>query len=177
MDSEEEDLDMMPKREEKVATKMTCYSGLKVGNCQNPLSKLEESVEGEEEEEEAAAESEGEEKPFRVDECAGLVGDQVPAISKLSMSLKNISIGEKSWQHQGAIAEGSYLAGTSSRNRSVNKQLPANTSSVKLADMNEEEWAQFLEKFKKLLYPAFANHKSGSVGQRQRQRLGTSCQF
>ncbi|XP_023909143.1 phosphatidylinositol 4-kinase gamma 7 [Quercus suber] len=61
--------------------------------------------------------------------------------------------------------------------RSANEQLPNTTSFVKLADMSKEEWILFLEKFKELLYPAFANHRSSSTGQIQRQRLGTSCQF
>ncbi|KAK1579076.1 hypothetical protein Q3G72_035360 [Acer saccharum] len=55
--------------------------------------------------------------------------------------------------------------------------LPASVSFVELADVSEEEWTLFLEKFQDLLYPAFAKRKSVTVGQRQRQRLGTSCQF
>ncbi|XP_071701853.1 phosphatidylinositol 4-kinase gamma 7-like [Rutidosis leptorrhynchoides] len=61
--------------------------------------------------------------------------------------------------------------------RSANEPLPVSASFVKMGDMNEEEWGVFLEKFQELVYLAFANRKSGNVGQRQVQRLGTSCQF
>ncbi|KAK6157747.1 hypothetical protein DH2020_011995 [Rehmannia glutinosa] len=72
---------------------------------------------------------------------------------------------------------GSLATSSSSGHRSANEQLPASVSFVKLADMTEEEWVLFLEKFQELLYPAFAKRKSITLGQRQRQRLGTSCQF
>ncbi|CBI27403.3 unnamed protein product, partial [Vitis vinifera] len=102
---------------------------------------------------------------------------EVSTISKLSMSLKDTSLGEKSQKYLEAKPESSYLANTSSGHRSANEQLPTSMSFVKLADMNEEEWVLFLEKFQELLYPAFAKRKSVTLGQRQRQRLGTSCQF
>lgn len=61
--------------------------------------------------------------------------------------------------------------------RSANEQLPTTRSYVKLADMNNEEWAMFLDKFKELLYPAFVKRSSATAEQRQKLRLGTSCRF
>lgn len=171
IDCVEQGLDFTSNVEEKLTVKTTFHFGSKGSHGQNQLYKLDESVE-----EEVAADFEGDELPLRVDDYAGLVPDRNTNVSKLSMSLKNISIGEKSWRHPGVMQKVGYLAGTSSGNRSVNERLPA-SSFIKLADMTEEEWVQFLEKFKRLLHPTFANHKSGSLGQRQRQRLGTSCQF
>lgn len=138
-------------------------------NGRNPLSKLEESIEEEEESEEE------EETRYVALPAAG----KLPTVSKLSMSLKNTSLGDnqKSQKFLGTKPEYGYLASSSSGHRSANEQLPASASFVKLADMNEEDWAQFLEKFQELLYPAFAKRKSVTIGQRQRQRLGTSCQF
>ncbi|GFZ00188.1 phosphoinositide 4-kinase gamma 7 [Actinidia rufa] len=137
----------------------------------NPLSKLEESIE--EEEEYEGEEEEGRFVGFRQ-------GEKISTASKLSMSLKNISLGEKNPTHlkfPGSKLENGYLASSSSGHRSANEQLPPSPSFVKLADMNDEEWFLFLEKFQELLYPAFAKRKSVTIGQKQRQRLGTSCQF
>ncbi|PQQ17063.1 phosphatidylinositol 4-kinase gamma 7 [Prunus yedoensis var. nudiflora] len=138
------------------------------GHGRSPLSKLEESIEEEEasevEEQEALASLQSPER--------------VPSVSKLSMSLKNTALGEKSHQkYTGTRAENGYMANTSSGHRSANEQLPASMSFVKLADMSEDDWIWFLEKFQDLMYPAFAKRKSITLGQRQRQRLGTSCQF
>ncbi|KAA8547869.1 hypothetical protein F0562_004298 [Nyssa sinensis] len=174
MDCEGEELHLISNMEEKLATKLPIHFEFKGGNGRNPLSKLVESFEGEEEEE---AESEADEKPLKLEEHTGMIQGRFPAVSKLSVSLRKVSLGEKSWQHQLLPPKGSYLAGISSGNRSVNEQLPASASFVKLADMNEEEWVLFVENFQKLLYQAFINRKSVCVGQRQRQRLGTSCQF
>ncbi|KAJ1435399.1 Ubiquitin-like domain superfamily [Sesbania bispinosa] len=110
------------------------------------------------------------------DEYTGPEGNCVPNISNLSVSVKNTRIGEKSWQQLGVKQKSGFLAGTSSGNTSVN-ELPASSSFVKLTDMNEEKWNQFLENFHRLLIPAFNNCKRWNVGKRQRQRLGTSCQF
>lgn len=97
------------------------------------------------------------------------------------MSLKNTSLGEKNKKHAnyfGTRPENGYLmTNTSSGHRSANEQLPASVTFVKLADMNEDTWSLFLDKFQELLHPAFAKRKSATLGQRQRQRLGTSCQF
>ncbi|XP_059639525.1 phosphatidylinositol 4-kinase gamma 7-like [Cornus florida] len=168
MDSEEE-ADSTPKMVEISLNKLSNHSGFKSCNGQKPLSKLAESTEGGE------AESETAKKPLKLEEYSGRVQGQVPAVSKLSGSLRNISLVKKSWQHQGAPPRESYSAGTWSGNSSVNEQLPGSASSVNLADMNEEEWVLFLDNFQKLLHPAFTNRKSASVG--QSQRLGTSCKF
>lgn len=138
------------------------------GHGRTPLSKLEESIEEEEDSE--------------VEEQEALASlrspERVPSVSKLSMSLKNTVLGEKSHlKYTGTRAENGYMANTSSGHRSANEQLPASMSFVKLADMSEDDWAWFLEKFQDLMYPAFAKRKSITLGQRQRQRLGTSCQF
>ncbi|XP_022951740.1 phosphatidylinositol 4-kinase gamma 7-like [Cucurbita moschata] len=107
---------------------------------------------------------------------------RIPTISKLSMSLKNTNLGEKNKKHAkyfGRRPENGYIMtnASSSGRRSANEQLPASVTFVKLADMNEEVWSLFLEKFQELLPPAFAKRKSTTLGQWQRQRLGTSCQF
>ncbi|KAL0408775.1 UNVERIFIED_CONTAM: Phosphatidylinositol 4-kinase gamma 7 [Sesamum radiatum] len=138
-------------------------------NGRAPLSKLEESVEEEG--------SEGEEEKGLISVPALA---KCPSISKLSMSLKNTSLGEKNQKFtkfSGAKPDYGYLASSSSGHRSANEQLPPSASFVKLADMNEVEWGLFLEKFQELLNPAFAKRKSITLGQRQRQRLGTSCKF
>ncbi|XP_016443011.2 phosphatidylinositol 4-kinase gamma 7 [Nicotiana tabacum] len=138
------------------------------GNGRTQLFKLDESIEEEESEEEDTS--------FNyVPAPAKNVSE-----SKLSMSLKNISLGDKKQKHpnfSGTKPENGNLARASSGHRSANEQLPVSSSFLKLADMNEEEWRLFLEKFQELLYPAFDKRKSVTVGQRQIQRLGTSCQF
>ncbi|XP_038884666.1 phosphatidylinositol 4-kinase gamma 5-like [Benincasa hispida] len=135
-----------------------------------PLCKLEESIEEENGEEDERG---GFSDPFS--------SDRIPTISKLSMSLKNSSLGEKKKKHSnyfGTRPENGYMmTNTSSGHRSANEQLPASVTFVKLADMNEDSWSLFLDKFQELLHPAFAKRKSATLGQRQRQRLGTSCQF
>ncbi|XP_058112457.1 phosphatidylinositol 4-kinase gamma 5-like [Magnolia sinica] len=160
--------------------------GFKGAHCRNPLSKLEESVEEEQEEE-----IEGEEEAKLAPGTGGVLGplptrERVPSVSKLSASLKSIGLGEKNQRYQGFssgeglafLACGAAVGSSSSSNRrSANEQLPASASFVKLADMSDEEWTLFLEKFQELLHDAFASRKCGSVGPRQRQRLGTSCQF
>ncbi|KAH0869610.1 hypothetical protein HID58_076632 [Brassica napus] len=64
---------------------------------------------------------------------------------------------------------------TSSGHKSANEQLQASASFVKVADMKEDEWVLFLERFQELLGPAFAKRKTATLS--KRQRLGTSCQF
>lgn len=141
------------------------------GNGRFLLPKLEESIEEEEEKE-----SEGEAEEEKENGFVGLpFPGKVPRVSKLSVSLKNASLGEKVKYKK--YSGGNQESGSSSERRSANEQLPASASFVKLADMNEEEWALFLEKFQEELYPAFAKRRSVVLGQRQRQRLGTSCQF
>ncbi|XP_004509953.1 phosphatidylinositol 4-kinase gamma 5 [Cicer arietinum] len=145
--------------------------GFGSGHGRNPLSKLDESIEEEEEE--------GDGK-YPEGFVTFPPQEKVPTVSKLSMSLKNTMLSEKSQKHQnhsGGIADNGYYGNTSSGHKSANEQLLASTSFVKLADMTEDEWITFLEKFQELLYPAFAKRKLITLGQKQRLRLGTSCQF
>ncbi|KAF8389884.1 hypothetical protein HHK36_024402 [Tetracentron sinense] len=171
IDCEEAELDFTPKFAAKdFMIKMPFLFGFRGKNGRNPFSKLVESTWEEE--------SEGEEEPARMEEYAALlVQDPVPTAAKLSSLLRNTSLVEKNLQYMGAKLEHGYLAGMSSGNRSANEQLPTSASFVKLGEMNEEEWALFLEKFQELLYPAFANRKSVIARQRLRLRHGTSCQF
>ncbi|XP_043699732.1 phosphatidylinositol 4-kinase gamma 5-like [Telopea speciosissima] len=170
IDCEEAENDFTPKMADYFLHNGTFHIGFKGGNGRNPLSKLEECIEEDD--------SEGEEKPgeepARMEEFAvPLARTQVPTASKLSMSLKNMCLGEKTQHYQMAKPE----CRSSGNWRSANEQLPASANFVKLADMNEEQWSLFLEKVQELLYPAFASRKAVTLGQRQRQRLGTSCQF
>ncbi|KAM5567507.1 phosphatidylinositol 4-kinase gamma 7 [Rosa sericea] len=162
------DIDCEDAESEDYVTRTAFPFGNGSGHGRFPLSKLEESIEEEEE-------SEGEEQEV----LASLPpSEHIPSVAKLSMSLKTTSLGEKNLlKYVGAKTENGYMANTSSGHRSANEQLPASMSFVKLADMNEDDWTLFLEKFQDLLYPAFAKRKSVTLGQRQRQRLGTSCQF
>ncbi|KZV17116.1 phosphatidylinositol 4-kinase gamma 7-like [Dorcoceras hygrometricum] len=139
-------------------------------NGRVPLSKLDESIEEEE--------NEGN------DEELEFISAPSPAknssISKLSTSLKNISLGEKKLKFPlipGPKLDHGYLGSSSSSHRSANEQVPGSVSFVKLADMDNNEWELFLDKFQELLPSAFAKQKSIALGQKQRQRLGTSCQF
>ncbi|KAL1332214.1 hypothetical protein HN51_061061 [Arachis hypogaea] len=142
------------------------------GYARSPLSKLDESIE----EGEEGSDGEYPEGPANPTHDGN-----IPPVSKLSVSLKNTMLSEASQKHQtyfgGKSDTDAYFANTSSGHRSANEQLPASISFVKLVDMTEDEWTMFLEKFVDLLYPAFARRKSITLGQRQRQRLGTSCQF
>ncbi|KAJ6844054.1 phosphatidylinositol 4-kinase gamma 5-like [Iris pallida] len=140
------------------------YFGFK-GGSRNPLSKLDEGLEEEEDEDTV-----GEER----NNFSAL--EQLTWVPKLSMSLKGVTLTEKA--HRGVVPKGvntSGLEGSQSGNwRSASEQLPASVSFVKLADMGEEEWGLFLEKFQELLHGAFRGRKCRALG---RQRLGTSCQF
>ncbi|KAL8052744.1 hypothetical protein ABFX02_05G025200 [Erythranthe guttata] len=139
-----------------------------------PLAKLDESVE----EVESEGEEEEEEQEKGLASVTALLRN--PTVTALSVSLKNTSLGEKSKKFPkffGGKDEGGYAGSSSSGHRSANEQLPASASFVKVADMNEEEWGLFLDKFQDLLNPAFAERKSLVFGQKQRQRLGTSCKF
>ncbi|KAL6566427.1 Phosphatidylinositol 4-kinase gamma 7 [Orobanche gracilis] len=144
-----------------------CFGSI---NGRTPLSRLEETVE------EVDSEVEDEESGLTRIQT---IGKSPTTIPKLSMSLINTSLGEKNQKlgkFPGAKADYGYLASSSSGHRSANEQLPPSASFVKL-DMNDDEWGLFLEKFQELLGPAFAKRKLVSFGQRQRQRLGTSCKF
>ncbi|TKY65020.1 Phosphatidylinositol 4-kinase gamma 7 [Spatholobus suberectus] len=170
LDCEDQDLDFTTIIEEKLTVMPPFQVGPRNGNIRNTLYKLEESVMEEDE-----AESEGE-LPLCGGENDGPVGNRVPNVSKLSVSVKNTRTGEKGWQHMGVKQKSGFLAGTSSGNTTVN-ELPASSSFVKLTDMDEDKWNQFLENFQRLLIPAFVSCKRGNPGKKQRQRLGSSCQF
>lgn len=167
IDSEEHDLDLISNMKESPEIR-TFHCRSKGGTERTLLCKLEENTEENDEG------SEEDKVPPRSDEDPDLVKNHVANNSKLSKFLKSINFGGKTRRHEGANAaqKAGYLAGTSSCSKSVNEQLPASSSFVKLADMNEEDWMQFLDNFQILLSPAFANRKTRSFG--QRQRLGTS---
>ncbi|XP_068637070.1 phosphatidylinositol 4-kinase gamma 7-like [Aristolochia californica] len=169
-DIECEESNFVAKAADDFFTKPSYNFVYKGGSGRNPLSKLEESVE--------EGESDGEEGKDKFDDKQPLTRGRAIPVSRLSMSLKGISLLEKNQRYKVANGEGngSLVAGPGSSRRSANEQLPASASFVKLADMNEEEWVLFLERFQELLNGAFAGRKSGA-GHRQRQRLGTSCQF
>ncbi|XP_008797596.2 phosphatidylinositol 4-kinase gamma 5-like [Phoenix dactylifera] len=146
--------------------------GFKWGSSRNPLSKLQESMEEEEEDDKAN-------KDCKVEEVASFspVHERIPNVSKLSVSLKGVGIAEKTPGYQVEVPKGDITTSKNNSNGSANEQLPTSTSFVKLADMDEEEWGAFLDKFQELLHAAFRGRKSMAAGQRQKQRLGTSCQF
>ncbi|XVE85682.1 hypothetical protein DITRI_Ditri17bG0110600 [Diplodiscus trichospermus] len=171
IDCEEPESDLTPKTAtEDFMTRAPFQFGNGFVSSRFPLSKLDECFEGDEE-----SEGEAEQDDFSALEAM----EKIPSISKLSMSLKDATLCDKSQKHSkfsGTKQENGYLT-SSSGHRSANEQLPASVSFVKLADMNEEEWTFFLDKFPELLYPAFEKRKSVTLGQKQIQRLGTSCQF
>ncbi|XP_012847662.1 PREDICTED: phosphatidylinositol 4-kinase gamma 7 [Erythranthe guttata] len=140
-------------------------------NGRIPLSKLDECSDEEEEE------SEGEEKAGWGGGGGVLNLANEKRVSKLSMSLKSTSLGKKISNQKFDGAKRDLIGSSSSGHRSASEQLSTSVGFVKLADMNEVEWAMFLEKFEELLFPAIAKRKSITLGQWQRQRLGTSCQF
>ncbi|XP_074274776.1 phosphatidylinositol 4-kinase gamma 7-like [Silene latifolia] len=167
IDCEDLDLDHTP----KMATgEDFCNRSPSFGmNGRNPFTRLA-SLEEEEEESDDGEVEEGEGEAFTIPP----IPKKFPSISNISMSLKNTILGEKNLKFPGMMKpETGY---SSSGHRSANEQLPMSANFVKVSDMNEEEWSLFLDKFQELLRPAFAHRKSVTIG-RQRQRLGTSCQF
>ncbi|KAJ0965334.1 hypothetical protein J5N97_026472 [Dioscorea zingiberensis] len=163
--SEEDELTM------QVGAFPSCHFVRKNEICRNPFSKLEIL-----EEEEDGDNTEP--SPPHL---------QLPQnVSKLSMSFKEVSLAEKyQLKQRGWFSKGGKTSTKTNfshgvdrqdgNRRSANEQLPASPSFVKLADMGDEEWGAFLEKFQELLPAAFRIRKIAR--QRQRQRLGTSCQF
>ncbi|MQM14667.1 hypothetical protein Taro_047603 [Colocasia esculenta] len=156
----------------------TYHFGFKGGISRNPLSKLVESVEEDDEDEDGRAE--GNTSISKSDAV-----QQLPTIARLSMSLSDVGLADKSQRYQvGGIKGDKHNTKTNhsvgggglrGNSRSANELLPASASFVKLADMSNEEWSLFLEKFQDLLPGAFRLRKS--VAMCRRQRLGTSCQF
>ncbi|CAN1244338.1 Phosphatidylinositol 4-kinase gamma 5 [Linum perenne] len=171
----EEELDAPLKMLDKDSR--TLSYGSRSGNGWNLLSKLEESLE--EEDEDADGEGNGMITSAVDTNTTDPTRDValMPSFSKRPMLSKNPSLGEKSWRHEITTQKHGCMAGISSGNRSVNEQLLSSCSVVKLSELTEGEWTQFLEIFQKLLYPAFENRESGKAGQKHRQRLGSSCQF
>lgn len=167
LDCEEPVVDYSPRFADDILTKDPLHFGSRHCNGRNPLSRLEESIEEEENEGEEPVRKMFDDPPSQT---------LFPIVSKLSSSLKSTNLVEKSQLFHGMKPDSNRLVSQSSCNRSANEQVPGSVSFVKLADMNEEEWAFFLEKFQELLCPAFVGRKTMAAGQRQR-RLGTSCQF
>ncbi|KAJ9677195.1 hypothetical protein PVL29_022283 [Vitis rotundifolia] len=170
LDCEDAEVDMPPKLSRDYQKKGSFQNGFKGVPGRNPLSRLDECSEEDE--------IEVDEEPLKLERTTGGLGwDQFQNVAKLSISMKKVGLGERNLWNYGGIPKGARSGGgTSSGNRSsANEQLAATTSFVTLADMSEEEWNLFLERFKELLYPAFANRQSATL--RQRQRLGSSCQF
>ena len=154
--------------------------GLGGGCSRNPLSMLEESIEEED--------SDEENKKITTTESSDFLRDQevFRYPTNLSASLKSIILTEKAQRNWvGTYNENAKTTSTVGANgpiqgrnsRSAEEKLPSSTSFVKLSDMDEEQWAAFLEHFQELLPNAFRRRKSLSSGQKQKQRLGTSCQF
>lgn len=142
-------------------------------NGRSSLGKLEESIKEEEEEDE--------------DEVEDITENAVPMItlkdsffsstvlSKLSTSMKNTHLSDTGRKNNTKPLTRGKSENTSSGHKSANEQLQASASFVKVADMKEDEWVLFLERFQELLGPAFAKRKTATLS--KRQRLGTSCQF
>ncbi|KAL8157391.1 phosphatidylinositol 4-kinase gamma 7-like [Apium graveolens] len=120
-------------------------------NSHSSLCKLEESIQ-EEEEVEGEKQDNG-------------ISAKMSNVPKLSVSLKNTSLYEKS----------KYLQ--FSGHKTAGEQVSASVRFVEFSNMKDEEWSLFLEKFQELLGSTFAQRKSVNLGQKQKQRLGTSCQF
>ncbi|KAE8671061.1 Phosphatidylinositol 4-kinase gamma 7 [Hibiscus syriacus] len=135
--------------EQKLASHVYCCPV--GGNTRNPLSKVEENVD-------EWSKDDGNIKPPREDECAYTAAqDKVPNVPRLSISMKNVGIGEKSWRHEKVMLKNGYSSATSSGIRSVNEQLVGSSCFVKLGDMSEEEWVQYLENFQHLIFQEFSN--------------------
>ncbi|GLU20309.1 hypothetical protein SLE2022_365160 [Rubroshorea leprosula] len=160
IDCEAGEVDLVLKMSEDMSDKVF---GSESANGQILLPKVEENFE------------ESEVKTDKAQAGAGRVGlrpkqEWSQIASRLSLSLQKVNLDGRSYQFNGGKSKDYYRI-----TRSANEQLPTSTSYVNLADMNEEEWALFIEKFKELLYPAFAKQRAQTI--RQRQRLGTSCRF
>ncbi|KAJ0228701.1 Phosphatidylinositol 4-kinase gamma 7 [Hirschfeldia incana] len=146
-------------------------------NGRSSLGKLEESIK-EEEEDEDEAEEEALPMMTKKESFFSSAGfhDKATSLSKLSTSMKNTHLSEVGRKKNCTkpLTRGKS-ENTSSGHKSANEQLQASASFVKVADMKEDEWVMFLERFQELLGPAFAKRKTATLS--KRQRLGTSCQF
>lgn len=141
------------------------------------LGKLEESIKEEEDDEEEEDKTENTVPMIIMKDSffsSAAFHDKAPSLSKLSTSMKNTHLSDTARKHPKPLTRGKS-ENTSSGHKSANEQLPVSASFVKVADMKEDEWALFLERFQELLGPAFAKRKTATLS--KRQRLGTSCQF
>ncbi|CAN6207945.1 unnamed protein product [Urochloa humidicola] len=152
-------------------------------NSRNQLSKLDEADEEEEEDDIKEVESDAGKLA-----CPKPINKWLANISKLSTSLKGVSLTDKNPRQLSAGPKVVDSVKTSKSNSndtgsqlcnwgSANDMLPPSVSFVKLADMGPETWGLFLEKFQELLPEAFRSRKCSMTAQRAKQRLGTSCQF
>ncbi|KAM7483103.1 hypothetical protein LguiB_007686 [Lonicera macranthoides] len=153
-DFERAEVEFSPNMSQDLLSKSSVHAEFKSLNGWNPLSELDEIVVNEEQNEHHST------------------------VLKQSKSLKNFGLGEKRRWNKGGKPKYAYRVGTSFGGRIAEERVSSVTRSfVKFVDMNEEEWILFLEKFKELLCPAFANWRISRIGQRMSQRLGNSCQF
>ncbi|XP_010554261.1 PREDICTED: phosphatidylinositol 4-kinase gamma 7-like [Tarenaya hassleriana] len=95
-----------------------------------------------------------------------------PSLSKLSVTMKNTHLSNMGQQKYPKFVG---TRGENTSNRSTDELIRTSESFVKVADMTEDEWTLFLERFHELLHPAFAKRKTETL--RKRQGLGTSCRF
>ncbi|KAK6276079.1 hypothetical protein POUND7_005788 [Theobroma cacao] len=166
MDCEAAEVNVAPKMSGLFA-KLPFYYRSESLNEKNLLAQVDENLE------ESEIQVDG--GPISAAVACGHKDDWVYTASRLSLSLKKVNLGEKGFHYHGGKQKGKMIGYSSRMIRSANEHLPTSTSFVKFADMSEEEWNLFIEKFKELLYPAFAKRRSRTIV--QRQRLGTSCQF
>ncbi|KAG0466660.1 hypothetical protein HPP92_018240 [Vanilla planifolia] len=148
--------------------------GIRGAATRNPLSKLVETIEEEDEDFEDNHES----------VAIPCSEKHSTTVLKLSTSLKGVKLTEKPPYYHSRLQKWNGFAAKSNYSgceelqrcsRSAYEQLPASASFVNLADMCEEDWGAFLEKFQELLVDVFRGRKAGGAG--QKQRLGSSCQF
>uniref|UniRef100_A0A1J3EB49 1-phosphatidylinositol 4-kinase n=2 Tax=Noccaea caerulescens TaxID=107243 RepID=A0A1J3EB49_NOCCA len=149
-------------------------------NGRSSLGKLEESIKEEEEDDEEEEDNGSENAVPTIIMKDGFFSsaaflDKSTSLSKLSTSMKNTHLSDTTRKNPPKPLTRGKSENTSSGHKSANEQIPASASFVKVADMKEDEWVLFLERFQELLGPAFAKRKTATLS--KRQRLGTSCQF
>ncbi|KAL0889570.1 hypothetical protein Bca101_013553 [Brassica carinata] len=143
-------------------------------NGRSSLGKLEESIKEEEDEDEEVEDITENAVPMITMEDS-FYSDKFTSLSKLSTSMKNTHLSDTGRKNKTKPLTRGKSENTSSGHKSANEQLQVSASFVKIADMKEDEWVLFLERFQELLGPAFAKRKTATLS--KRQRLGTSCQF
>ncbi|KAL1216669.1 Phosphatidylinositol 4-kinase gamma 7 [Cardamine amara subsp. amara] len=148
-------------------------------NGRSSLGKLEESIKEEEDDDDDEEDNTENAVPMITTMkdsffSSAAFHDKGLSLSKLSTSMKNTHLSDTGRKNIKPLTRGKS-ENTSSGHKSANEQLPVSASFVKVADMKEDEWVLFLERFQELLGPAFAKRKTATLS--KRQRLGTSCQF